>query len=248
MSQRQRAPSGVVWAAGLAVAVIGVFSAVMLVRVTPPAEPREGLGGPDSTPRVSIRRPAGNPAADGNVAPLRDPVPLYLPTSLNSGQSGALSDDGRREPAAAFSPFDAKLAFGENNLRVAFPPTVTPPETLAAAYDADIGPRAFRYLGRRTEPLPATRQRLGFLQVAKAESGIVVLEDELAPVNEAPAVDWSPVEMVAAVNQAGLIGSPAVVLSSGAASLDGWLVNYLASGYRLGERLPPGIYRISLGP
>lgn len=179
---------------------------------------------------------------------LRDPVPLYLPTLLNAGQTGALVDDGRREPVAAFNNFAARLNISEAGPRVGFPGPVEIPGGPVQALDPHRSGEALRYFGRRTTAIPQAVRRLGFLEVSNAENGEVVLLAELAPVDAAPLVDWGPADMVVAVNRSGLMGLPFITRSSGSAQFDGWLPGYLATTYRLGERLRPGNYRISLGP
>ena len=88
----------------------------------------------------------------------------------------------------------------------------------------------------------------GFIEVVRTESGGVALSDVLPAVAGAPAGDWAPVELVAAVGPTGLVGPPVLTSSSGSQAVDAWLPSYLATTYRLGERLPPGFYRIRLGP
>lgn len=196
---------------------------------------------------TSLTSASGQEYSGGNT-PLQDPVPLYLPTQLNSGQASALSDEGRREPVAAFSSYTPKLLFDEAGPKIGFPSPVQVPVNVVDAYNADQGPRAFRYLGLRSSEVGRASSRLGYLEVAHAGNGELVYRSELPVVEGAPTVDWAPLQLITAVNSAGLIGSPFVIVGSGVAAFDSWIVDYLASRYRLGERLRPGIYRISLGP
>jgi hypothetical protein len=179
---------------------------------------------------------------------LRDPVPLYLPTPVNSGHSEALIYEGRREPVAAFRNFPASLNFSEAGLRVAFPASSAVPSGIVEAIEIDQGARMFQYLGRHETMVTEMQARLGFLEVARAQDGVTVVKEELAKVAESPSSDWGPVDMIVAVNDAGLIGLPVVTHSSGSAPFDAWLPGYLANSLRIGQRLHPGIYRISLGP
>lgn len=234
------------WIVGTVAASGLIFLLVLFVRVTPPQSEEFGM---EKAPGAVL---SVEPFEQGDTfkesGPLRDPVPLYLPTPVNSGQAEALTAEGRREPVAAFLPFSPKLTHPEAGLRVEFPSLLEIPTTAAQAYDGDEGEKAFRYLGRRNPALAPMTARLGSLQVVRADSGKIVLESDLDRAASSPVVDWAPVELVAAVNQTGLIGLPAIVKGSGVPSFDGWVVRYLASEYRLGQRLGPGIYRISLGP
>ncbi len=185
---------------------------------------------------------------EGEGMSLRDPVPLYLPTPMNSGHTEALAFDGRGEPVAAFRNYPASLNFSDAGLRVDFPAPVAVPSGVVEAIQVDQGARMFQYVGRRRNELPGVEPRLGYLEVARADDGTTVFAEVLPSVAEAPASDWGPLDMVVAVNTSGLIGTPVVTQSSGSARFDAWLPGYLANSFRIGQRLHPGIYRISLGP
>jgi hypothetical protein len=59
---------------------------------------------------------------------------------------------------------------------------------------------------------------------------------------------WAPVEFVARVDAAGLVGPLVVTERSGLEEVDVFFANYLARTLRVGERLAPGFYRICVGP
>lgn len=229
--------------AGALLAVVGL---VALVR--PPALP--SADDPETAKSVEVlpvQDARGGPGLAEGMG-LRNPVPLYLPTHMSAGQSEALSADRRLEPVAAFRNYPANLNFPETGLRVDFPAAVPVPSNVMEAIDADRGRHAFQYFGRRDLEVVRPVSRLGFVEVARADDGVTVLVAELPAVSGAPEADWGPVDMVVAVNASGLVGLPVVTQSSGSARLDGWLPGYLAQSFRIGQRLSPGIYRISLGP
>jgi hypothetical protein len=229
-------------------ACVVVAGGVVLVR--PPASPGETQPAPDTI--QPVRMVPVDQASGGGDAPdefsLRDPIPLYLPTSLNAGQIGALGDDGRREPVAAFRNFPASLVFPESSLRFEFPASVRVPAGMPEAIDIERGRHAFKYLGRRHFEVASFGNRFGLLEAVRAGDGQPAFAAELGKPEGAPEGDWGPVSMMVAVNEAGLVGLPFVTQSSGSAQVDAWLPTYLAGPYRLGQRLSPGIYRISLGP
>lgn len=229
-----------------ACAVVG--GGVVLVR--PPASPGQPQPAPDTI--QSVRMVPVDRASGGLDAPddfsLRDPIPLYLPTPLNAGQIGALGDDGRREPVAAFRNFPASLVFPESSLRLDFPPSVRVPAGVPEAIDIERGKHAFKYLGRRQLDVSSFGYRFGVLEAVRAGDGQSAFAAELSRPEGAPEGDWGPVSMMVAVNEAGLVGLPFVTQSSGSAQVDAWLPIYLAGPYRLGQRLSPGIYRIAIGP
>ena len=55
-------------------------------------------------------------------------------------------------------------------------------------------------------------------------------------------------EFIAAVDAAGLVGSVVPTVSSGAGEVDEYFGRYLADTLRVGQRLAPGFYLISVGP
>jgi hypothetical protein len=72
------------------------------------------------------------------------------------------------------------------------------------------------------------------------------------PVNDAkpPASTrpWDPMEFVAAVDAAGLVGPLVPTARSGVDEIDAYFGHYLADTLRVGQRLSPGFYRIVVGP
>lgn len=234
------------WVLAVLVALGLVLGGVSLLQV--PLEPSPPAGRPP--PKVELARTGdqeGERMLREEVA-LLDPRPLFLPTERNAGRAGALSDDGRREPLASFEDFYPQLTYKEEDVAIAFPAGVDVPASAVAALRTEQGRDSMSSFGRRDGQPPALPQRLGFIEVVLAQTGRVALRDEL-PVSEgAPAGDWTPVELVAAVGAEGLIGLPVLTGSSGSEGIDAWLPSYLANRYRLGERLQPGFYRIRLGP
>ncbi len=55
-------------------------------------------------------------------------------------------------------------------------------------------------------------------------------------------------EFLAAVDPAGLVGPPVLMLRSDAADVEAYFGRYLADTLRVGQRLSPGFYRICVGP
>ena len=180
---------------------------------------------------------------------LRNPTPLFLPTKWNASQQAGLGSV-RRELESAFQDFPARLAFGDAAPSLAgFPPAIVAPEgpvaRLAGAYDA----RPYAGLGRADrEPAPLAA-RGAFVEVTGERDGNRVLAEALAEARPpAAGALWQPVEFVAAVDAAGLVGVPVLTRSSRLAAVDGYFQAYLVKTLRLGERLAPGFYRVCVGP
>ena len=213
---------------------------------TAPARPR---------PVVQLAKSGTADAVLAEELVLGDMRPLFLPTE---GLSVTLPEP-RREPGKTFLDNETlKLTFGEADLNLdrGLPPVATingQPAQSAAALDAlategAAGPLA----GFGRDPraaggaLPA---RGGFVAVVSVATGHQVWAESLpAEARPAGSKPWQPVEFVASVDAAGLTAPLVVTTSSEVEEVDAHYRNFLARGYRIGDRLPPGFYRITVGP
>jgi len=59
---------------------------------------------------------------------------------------------------------------------------------------------------------------------------------------------WEPLELFAAVDAAGLAAPLVVVSTSTVDEIDAHFRRILAQDFRVGERLPPGFFRLIVGP
>jgi hypothetical protein len=59
---------------------------------------------------------------------------------------------------------------------------------------------------------------------------------------------WAPIRFLIAVNEAGLVGVPMIEVGSGSTEVDDAIQRFLGAKYRLGNRLIPGFYRVTVGP
>jgi hypothetical protein len=64
----------------------------------------------------------------------------------------------------------------------------------------------------------------------------------------AGSADWQPAEFLVSVTVSGILGRPVETASSDLEDVDVFFRDYLAKTLRLGERLPPGNYRVVVGP
>lgn len=221
-----------------AVVIVWLFSRTPVPPAGTPARP---------APAVGLTRLDGS-AADALVreqAELFDPTPLFLPTHWNAQPRG-LPVDVAREPGAAFADFPSKLAFAESALALNLPTSVTMPVRPVEALGVGTPVRPLLGLGRvdlATEPLAA---RGGFVEVQSAGTGERILAQALAAA--APAGDWAPLEFLVAINASGLVGPPQLTRSSGSDLVDAYFRTFLVDNFRLGVRLPPGFFRVSVGP
>jgi hypothetical protein len=174
---------------------------------------------------------------------LFDLAPLFLPTEYNSSRKPYVPT----EPGGTFAGFSFKPTFSDSQIELHLPPPVAVPSSPAEALVGDPPGAPFIGFGRtdiKTEPLAP---RAAYVEITDAESGRDVYSQ---PVSDArpPAPGWRPMEFMAAVDAAGLVGPPVLTVHSDVAEVDAYFGHYLADSLRIGQRLNPGFYRIRVGP
>jgi hypothetical protein len=242
------------WAIAGIGAAVGLAAVLMLFRFPAPSTaillPRAA-----PLPKASVRveAPDGSDLLLKAEAELRDLKPLFLPTARN-----AALPEPRLEPGRTFLDNETlKLKYGEGQGDVShgLPGTIGlggKPFEHASLGDA-LGPKevgldlqGFGRADAKVEPMPA---RGGYVEVLRLKDGVRVLGEPLA-VEARPPADkaWSPVEFMAVVDAAGLVSPLVVVEGSRHEEVDVHFRNYLALQFRIGERLEPGFYRITVAP
>ena len=182
---------------------------------------------------------------------LYDPRPLFLPTAFNNSDP-SLPLTMRREPGSAFKTIPPKPIFVEyEKLNIVLPdPLTVPVPPVEALYTGETA-NPFFTLGRINYPYTPLAPRQAFLEVLQTKTGKTVLAVPLlAQKSESvPALDWQPLEMVVAVEAAGMVGEPTVIGGgSGFEEVDDYFRAFIAKQFRLGARLPPGFYTLRIGP
>ena len=227
-----------------------VAGAAALLRFPPSAPPSTAVAGQVV---VQIARPGMGDSLLQDEAVLRDPRPLFLPTRLN-----ATPTDPRREAGRTLFDLDrAADEPGESDAAILreLPPVAvlnSRPAGDASGLDA-LAPSQAEVgvvgLGRGQRGVQPLLPRGGYLQVFSAASGAVVLAEALAP-GLAPtgSKDWEPLELFAAVDATGLASPLVLVNSSTVEDVDAHFKRILAQVFRVGERLPPGFFRLVVGP
>jgi hypothetical protein len=104
-------------------------------------------------------------------------------------------------------------------------------------------------LGRTEAAITKFTPRAGHLEVTALADGSRVLGLEL-PVEGQPPVEksWAPVEFIAVTDAAGLVSPLVVTSGSRVDEVDSHFRSYLADNFRLGDRLAPGFYRVTVSP
>lgn len=228
------------WAvAGAGAAAVGALVVILFRQAAPPSAM------PVKTPhRPTVTLVNAKDQAVNDEAVLLDPTPLFLPTKWNATQRELAPPD----PGGRFQGFDApKLSFAENELKLGLPAPIAVPAGPAEAVAADAPTSVLAGFGRVDGPEVGPTARGAFVEIRLASDGRKVL---------AQAIDgpppgkggWAPVEFMARVDAAGLVGPLVVTDRSGLEEVDAFFANYLARTLRVGERLAPGFYRICVGP
>lgn len=236
------------WVAGLTV-VFAVLGLTVLFRPLAdtgiPAQPAA------AAPRVSVEPlPRAGNSLVRDEATFFDPTPLFLPTKWNTNQ-GPLPAAVQRQPGQVFPDFNAKLTYGQAELAL---PVASAGTLLHGPKDLLKSPSRDPFLGFDREDLPLTPlpARQGLVEVRAAGTGAMVrgfprkIDGEvLLPAGQA---DWQPAEFLVSVTVAGMLGRPVETVSSDLEAVDGFFRDYLTNTLHLGERLPPGNYRVVVGP
>jgi hypothetical protein len=203
---------------------------------------------PPPAPQAAAGRPVVGVAAADPVlteeAALFDRTPLFLPTEWNSTEK----ELPRQEPGGAFAGFPDKFAFSENELGLNLPPPIKVPARLPDALAVNPPRDLMLGIGRTNYAAPVLAPRGAYVEVMAAASGRKVLVGALSDAQPPGDGTWQPLEFMVAVDPAGLVGAPVLTVRSGAEDVDAYFRKYLAENLRVGDRLEPGFYRISVGP
>lgn len=209
-------------------------------------------------------------------ATLLDPTPLFLPTEWNATQkelappepSGSFQSF-RVPPKLAFAEADFRLGRQEAAGRAAassgsarfdssigLPDPVAVPARPAEALSPGLAGSLLVGFGRSNRQVKALPARGSLIEITETASGRPALSGEastrvqrLAAGAQPPGGRaWQAMEFLAVVDATGLSAPVVVTARSGVEEVDAYFIDFVARTLRLGERLSPGFYRISIGP
>jgi len=223
-----------------------VCAGVALIRFPRPTEISSASKAANNYVGLGRLDPTDSDEVTHEDATLRDPTPLFLPTEWNAGNlvrppSLAVGPDTR------FQNFPPKLTQPDSGVRMAFDPTVTNPSTPAAGLRVGERQDPYGAIGRSDRVTDAIGQRFGFIEVIAAKDGRQVIAQAIAPLLGRTSPEWQPMELLVGVSPSGL-EALTVISSSGLEEWDQFMAIFLKNTFRLGERLRPGFYRVSVGP
>lgn len=203
---------------------------------------------------VELRQVTGAPNVLNEETLLRDLAPLFLPTDRNA----VLQSPPAREPGRTFLDVEAPK-FGIADRAWQFDRALPPLVTLNGKSLAQAGPLDYLHsvgdefslsgLGRASAPLPEVGARGATIEVVRLRDGSVLLSQPV-PLENRPPTDklWLPLELVANVGPSGLVAPLALNQRSGVDEVDSHFRTFLSKTFQVGERLPPGFYRIRVSP
>jgi hypothetical protein len=233
------------WIISTALALVVAGGAMVLVR--PPRRqelPKARIGGGLGVQRLETDKLLAE------QADLRDPLPLFLPVKRSPAANGVASDTTDMDVGLELArTFPGKLAYADESATVEFPlRTAVPSRPIEAIA---LGDPEMPFLGmgrndrlRERTPLP---ERTAFIEVIFAETGRTIISEPIHDDKVPSANDWHPLEMLAMVDQAGLVAPPTISRSSTVTNVDTFFRTYLDRGFHLGERLGPGSYVVTIG-
>lgn len=178
---------------------------------------------------------------------LRDPTPLFLPTAWNASEP-EVAGDLQREPGSGFRNYPPQLVFGDADLRLAFPVTTPVPTNPAGGLALEKPRRPAGGFGEGDMTVASLAARVGVVEVTGAADGRLMLRESLREARPPGEGTWQPLTFLVTIDSTGLVRPPVLTESSRVAAVDEYFQDFLGNGLHIGERLPPGFYRVAIGP
>lgn len=239
-----------IWASIMLGAVVVAACLLMFFRIPEPTAKQvdgsEGAGGNGGISMGLTRLDSGSSDALLNEeATLFDPTPLFLPTEWNVGRN-TLPNNLISNTDRVFENYLPKFTFGEFSLNLEFPAVVQIPDSSVNILLLLAPKHTFMGFGRTDSSIQILPDRGAKVEVTSVTDGHQT--SMTIPHHKGIQEIWQPMEFLLAVDAAGLIGPPALTIRSGDEQVDVFVQDFLVKTLRLGDRLPPGVYRVCVGP
>lgn len=265
-----------VWAAGGAVLIAGALAVLFSLSLSRP--PPRALAPPRPKPAIELAERREKSALDEEATlldwtPLFQPTQWNTARKdVAAPELGGTFQSYRVPAKLGFADAELKLGriepteSGANvpasgRLRTSLElsePVVVPRKPAEALADGLPGSLAVGF-GRIDRPVVALPIHGAVVEIVTMGSGRAALPAQaMAQVQALAAAakppkppagrEWNAMEFFAAVDAGGLVAPPAITTRSGVEEIDSYFQNFLARTLRVGERLAPGFYRISVGP
>lgn len=231
----------------LASAVGGVLVVLAWLVWTQRMRPPAGAGARPPQPFVQVAGGAGGRTTDRVLqerADYFDPTPLFYPTDKNFEQR-ELPATVRRQPGEVFGTFPPRLNLVEQKTWGAA--GVQAPEKAADVLAQGVQ-APFAGFGQVEAQRPPLPERSAFVEVTALTDGKPVVSQPISAGIRPPRRDFPPMEFIATVDAAGLVGDLVLTPGSEWEGVDNFFQDYLVKVFRIGLRLQPGTYRVLVGP
>jgi len=264
-----------IWLIAAAGAAAGTAMFIVFMTLAKVPVPRPTTLAPPSPPRPAIALAKRGETLD-DVATLLDPTPLFLPTRWNAAQQdvappepGGTFQSYRVPPKWSFAEtelmFDRRAPTGTPNqpadapqapATLDLPAPIAVPATPAKALAETLPGALALGFGETGTPVVPLLARGAVVEITAASTGEPAFPPQIQaqvaaltgqahpPASRA----WRPMEFQAEIDATGLAAPPVVTTPSGIEEVDLYFQEFLVRTLRLGERLAPGFYRISVGP
>lgn len=203
-------------------------------------------GHPPASPAAFVRLFGRSEAVVDRIlrerAAIQDATPLFFPTAMNFRAS--LRPE-IRPTSEVFQGFGAVLKFEAKVPQFGAEGTTPPDSAVELMEKANEAP--FAGFGQIDHTATALPSRWGRVEAKSLLDGRLALNLEIGTAGS-PAGEYGPMEFVAKVGLAGLVGAPLLLQGSGRGDVDEFVLNYLVKTARIGAQLPQGTYRITVGP
>jgi len=246
--------------ASLAWPVAGISGAVVVLCVLAATMVRlpklPGLEGDRSRKRPSevwlTKMNSAKPDRVSEELELRESVSLYWPTARNTSVFEELPKGMLRDPGALYRAYPARYVNPETSFDLKFPETEPTLERPVDVLSFGKTASALTELGQRDVAIPPLTERAACIEARDTKTGNMGYRREISKPEGSnfPNGEWQPLEIMINVDTLGLVGTPTIVTGGGSGSdeVDAFFCNYLATRLRIGERLRPGVYSVTVGP
>ena len=259
-----------IWSAGVAALVVAFFFVLFSLSHPPVTTPPASR----ARPVIELAERREKSALD-DEATLLDPTPLFQPTRWNTAQRSVAPPEpggtfqsyrvpanlsvvqtelglGRAETDAAGKVATPKKLLSSLDLPEPVAVPGRPAEALAAGLP---GPVVVGF-GRADQPVVSLPGHGATVDIVAVGTGRAALPpNAMAQVQMLAAEarppggrSWQAMEFLATVDSAGLAAPLMMTTRSGVEEVDAYFQNFVARTLRVGDRLLPGFYRISVGP
>lgn len=252
MAPLVQAPRGR-WLVSLVGGIVTLGAVVALFRPAQPVVTFGSSGLKPAKPLVQMARATDSDLVLKAETQIRDLRPLFLPTEFNVSLPEPKREAGRTfldKETMKFGFLEAELNIGRELPAVITLNDKTMESVTAKEFlDAEGVEAPLSGWGRGPVTLAPAPVSGGMLDVVSSATGHRVFARAL-PLEARPASNkpWSPLEMMATIDAAGLSAPLVITSSSGVEEIDAHYRNFLVRQYRIGERLPPGFYQIVVAP